>query len=435
MIPTGNHRNTINERKSYSINVAVGKPATEMKRNIVIETVNWQPIESLNVEMVERKGVGHPDYIADAAAESASRALCKYYLERFGTILHHNVDKALLVGGQADPKFGGGEVLQPIYIIVSGRATTQVIDRGKIIKIPVGTIIVSAVKEWIKKNFRYLDPDNHVIVDYKIGMGSTDLVGVFELGKKIPLANDTSFGIGYAPLSVLERLVLETERYLNSPALKKELPEVGEDVKVMGLRVDKKITLTIAAAIISHLTPDVDHYISVKEEIKNRILNIASRIAPDYDVEVYVNTADRPDKGIVYLTVTGTSAEHGDDGATGRGNRANGLITPMRPMSLEATAGKNPVSHVGKLYNVVAKRIADKIYSTVKDIKEVYVQLLSQIGRPIDDPLMANVKVLLEDNKTLTSEIRSDIKGIVDEELSKITKLTELIVKGEVMLF
>jgi len=406
-----------------------------MKRNIVIETVHWQPVESLNVEMVERKGLGHPDYIADAAAESASKALCKYYLEHFGIILHHNVDKALLVGGQADPKFGGGEVLQPIYIIVSGRATTQVISEGKIIRIPVGTIIVSAVKDWIRKNFRYLDPDKHVIVDYKVGMGSADLVAVFELSKKMPLANDTSFGIGYAPLSTLERLVLETERYLNSQAVKKELPEVGEDIKVMGLRVNKKITLTIAAAIISHLTPDIDHYIAVKEEIKNRILNIASKLAPDYDVEVYVNTADKPDKGIVYLTVTGTSAEHGDDGATGRGNRANGLITPMRPMSLEATAGKNPVSHVGKLYNIIAKSIAEKVHKEVKGIREVYVQLLSQIGRPIDDPLVANVKILTENRKPLTAEMKSEVEGIVNEELSKITKLTELIVKGDVMLF
>ena len=405
-----------------------------MKRNIVVEEVNWQPVESLNVELVERKGLGHPDYIADSVAEAASRALSKYYLEKYGTILHHNLDKVLLVGGQANPRFGGGEVLQPIYIIVAGRATTEVRVEDGIETIPVGTLTISAAKDWIKRNMRYLNPEEHVIIDYKIGKGSADLVKVYELGKEMPLANDTSFGVGYAPLTTLEKIVYETERYLNSPNVKKELPEVGEDIKVMGLRRDKTIEITVAAAMISKLVPDIDHYIAVKEELENRVLSLASNIAPDYDIKVYVNNADRPEKGLVYLTVTGTSAEHGDDGATGRGNRANGLITPMRPMSLEATAGKNPVSHVGKLYNVLAGIIANRIYSEIDDVKEVYVSILSQIGRPIDDPLVANVK-LLPTNGKITNTMKSDAESIVDEELSNIKKLTELILNERVTLY
>ena len=281
---------------------------------------------------------------------------------------------------------------------------------------------------------RYLNPEEHVIIDYKIGKGSTDLVKVYELGKEMPLANDTSFGVGYAPLTTLEKIVYETERYLNSPNVKKELPEVGEDINGMGLRRDKTIEITVAAAMISKLVPDIDHYIAVKEELENRVLSLASNIAPDYDIKVYVNNADRPEKGLVYLTVTGTSAEHGDDGATGRGNRANGLITPMRPMSLEATAGKNPVSHVGKLYNVLASIIANRIYSEIDDVKEVYVSILSQIGRPIDDPLVANVK-LLPTNGKITNTMKSDAESIVDEELSNIKKLTELILNERVTLY
>ncbi|MEM1761829.1 MAG: methionine adenosyltransferase, partial [Desulfurococcaceae archaeon] len=66
-----------------------------------------QNVQDMKVELVERKGLGHPDYIADSASEAASRMLCKYYLKEFGTILHHNLDKTLLVGGQASPRFGG----------------------------------------------------------------------------------------------------------------------------------------------------------------------------------------------------------------------------------------------------------------------------------------------------------------------------------------
>ncbi len=403
-------------------------------KNIAVTEYRWPGIESLTIEMVERKGLGHPDYIADGIAEAVSRELCRHYVERYGTILHHNVDKVLVVGGQAKPVFGGGEVLHPIYIIVSGRATSFVKTREGLDFVPIGNLVLQASKEWIRKNFRYLDPNHHVIVDYKIGQGSVDLVGLFEMGKaRIPLANDTSFGIGFAPLSTLEKLVLSTERLLNSKEMKSSLPAIGEDVKVMGLRIDKKITLTIAVAIVSRHVRDKDEYLSIKEEIKDRVLNQAVKIAPDYDIEVYINTADKPEQGIFYLTVTGTSAEHGDDGATGRGNRANGLITPMRPMSLEATAGKNPVSHVGKIYNVLATRIAERISSQVHGVKEVYVGLLSQIGRPINEPLVVDIKIVPE--STLSQDMKNEATRIAEEELDNITEITKLILEDKVMLF
>jgi len=409
-----------------------------MARTITINTIDRKPVSELNVELVERKGLGHPDYIADASSEAVSRALSSYYLEKYGVILHHNVDKVLIVGGQASPRFGGGDVIQPIYILVAGRVTTEIKTTTGVEKVPVGTIIISAIKDWIRNNLRFLDPDKHVVIDYRVGMGSTDLVGVYELGVKatrIPLANDTSIGVGFAPLTDTERLVLETERLLNSREFKAKLPEVGEDVKVMGLRIGKDIKLTIASAIISSLVKDKDHYLNVKDEIKNKVLDLAAKITPNLTVDVTINAADKPEHGIFYLTVTGTSAEHGDDGATGRGNRANGLITPMRPMTMEATAGKNPVSHIGKLYNVLANKIAERIHGEVKGLREVYVYLLSQIGKPINEPLVANVEVIPEPGITLSGEIRNEAEGIVNEELDNITTLTELVVKSKVSLF
>ncbi len=402
---------------------------------ISVNMLRYTPTNELPVELVERKGLGHPDYIADAVAEASSVALSKYYIERFGTILHHNLDKVLIVGGQSKPVFGGGEVIHPIYIIVAGRATEFVTTDNSFERVPVGTIVISAVKDWIRRNFRFLDPEKHVVVDYMIRSGSVDLVKTFEAGvKSVPLANDTSFGVGFAPLTPLERLVLDVERGLNSPKLKSELPELGEDIKVMGLRVGNKIRLTIAAALISHLIPDPDHYMSVKEEVKNRVLDMAAKIVPELEVEVHVNTADNPELGIYYLTVTGTSAEHGDDGATGRGNRACGLITPMRRMSLEATAGKNPVSHVGKLYNALAYKIAERVIREVPKVKEVYIELLSQIGKPITRPQIANVSIIPE-NPEGFGNLKSDVESIVRDELSKITSLTELIIREQVQLF
>jgi S-adenosylmethionine synthetase len=403
-------------------------------RNINVQLSHWADIDSLDVELVERKGVGHPDYIADSASEEASRKLSLYYLKNYGVILHHNLDKTLLVGGQAAPKFKGGEVLHPIYIVVSGRATTEVKTEHGTESIPVGTIIIESVKEWIKDHFRYLDPEKHVVVDYKIGKGSTDLVGIFEASKKVPLSNDTSFGVGFAPYSKLENLVFNTERLLNSKEIKAKIPEIGEDIKVMGLRKGNRIELTVAMAVISQLVEDVNQYINIKEETKNQILDLAAKLVPNYDVKVNINTGDKIDRGIVYLTVTGTSAEHGDDGMTGRGNRATGLITPMRPMSLEATAGKNPVNHVGKLYNIVANLIAQKVSQEVKGVKSVQVEVLGQIGRPIDDPLIANVQVMTEDGK-INDNMKREIEGITDEMLGNIVKISDLILEGKVILF
>ncbi|BCS92209.1 methionine adenosyltransferase [Metallosphaera javensis (ex Sakai et al. 2022)] len=404
-------------------------------KNINIESFRTLEPDSLPVELAERKGTGHPDYIADSASEEASRKLSLYYLKTYGTILHHNLDKTLLVGGQASPKFRGGDVIHPIYIVVAGRATTEVRTNDGIDNVPVGTIIVESVKNWIRENFRYLDAEKHVIVDYKIGKGSADLVGIFDKGRKsVPLSNDTSFGVGFAPYSKLEQLVFQTERMLNSKKVKTELPEVGEDIKVMGLRRGKEVTLTIAMAAISPLIEDKNHYISVKEQVKEKVLDLASQIAPDLSVKVNVNTGDREDQGILYLTVTGTSAEHGDDGMTGRGNRGIGLITPMRPMSLEATAGKNPVNHVGKLYNIVANLIAKKASEQVKDVRNVQIEVLGQIGRPINDPLIVNVEVATHSG-TITSDTKAEISGIAEEYLDSFDKITQMILEGKVMLF
>jgi len=394
---------------------------------ITIEELAQKAVYEQEVEMVERKGKGHPDTLADNISEAVCRELCKYYLENYGTILHHNVDKALVVGGRSIPRFGGGIVCEPIYIVVAGRAVTHIMREGSVDMVPIGAIALKAMRESVRQTFRHLDPDSHVIFDYKIKQGSVDLVKVFELGKDVPLANDTSFGVGYAPLTETERLVLEVEKTLNSPEYKKKNPAVGEDIKVLALRRGRKVDLTVACAMISSYIKSLDDYLKVKEEVKEEVLKIASKY--DVEVDVKVNAADKPELGVVYLTVTGTSAEAGDDGNTGRGNRANGLITPNRYMSLEAIAGKNPVSHIGKIYNIVSTNIAKKVYEETRKIKEVYVYMLSRIGHPINKPLMVNVKVIPHEGVSVKS-LKYDIESIVQAELEDVVNVREQLLKA-----
>ena len=127
------------------------------------------------VEIVERKGLGHPDTICDALAENLSRPLCAEYRSRFGTILHHNVDKALLCGGRAAPAFGAGAVLAPIEIYLSGRAALG--TGGD--ELPLSEIAVESAKEWLKSNMHALDADRHVEIHQRIRPGSVDLQALF----------------------------------------------------------------------------------------------------------------------------------------------------------------------------------------------------------------------------------------------------------------
>jgi S-adenosylmethionine synthetase len=102
-------------------------------------------------------------------------------------------------------------------------------------------------------------------------------------------------------------------------------------------------------------------------------------------------------------------------------------------MSMEATAGKNPVSHVGKLYNVLAFRMAERIYNGTDAFEEVYVKILSQIGRRIDQPLSVTVNYVPA--RPVRSGDVEEVRTVVEEELSRITELTRLILEGKVRLF
>jgi S-adenosylmethionine synthetase len=379
-------------------------------------------------EIVERKGTGHPDTICDALTEGLSHALCRFYIERFGLILHHNVDKALLWGGAARPAFGGGEVLEPIEIHIAGRATREA--RG--VTVPVDELAVESSRAWLRAHLPALDPERHVRIHTLIRPSSPDLVALFERQRAagVALANDTSFGVGFAPFDPLERAVLAVERRLNAPATRTGHPEIGPDVKVMGARADETLRLTVACAVVGRHVRDLADYFAAKARIRQLALEAAREVAGVGAVEVEVNTADGETLESIYLTVTGTSAEGGDDGQVGRGNRVNGLITPYRPMSLEAAAGKNPVTHVGKLYNLMATRIAHAVVENAPGVREAYCYLLSQIGRPIDAPQVFEVKLRLADPGALAS-LRARVEAVAQDELAGIHGLWRNVLAGE----
>ncbi|MBN1214109.1 MAG: methionine adenosyltransferase [Candidatus Lokiarchaeota archaeon] len=408
-----------------------------------IDHAKFDPIEKSNFpEIVERKGVGHPDSVCDATADACSRALCKYYFENFGRYYHHNVDKAALVGGISKPKYGGGLIIEPEYFLIVGRAINQIFKDNKLEYVPVATLCLDACRQVVGDTFRNIDisSDQHIQFDYAVRPGSIDLTGVFEESdaiESVPLANDTSFGVGFAPYSDVEKIALETERMLNSDQFKSKCPASGEDIKVMVQRVDKDVDITICGAMVSKYIKDRSEYVNYIEQMKDAVLDLATKIIPEKNCSCAINVGDVIEKDIVFLTITGTSAEAGDDGQVGRGNRSNGLITPCRTMSLEAVCGKNPINHVGKIYNILSTNIAREIYTRGNgDILEAHVKLLSQIGRPITDPWVTSISLIPSDNVNFSS-IQKIATEVAEEKLSKenIINLRERLIAGKEQVF
>ncbi|WP_292427667.1 methionine adenosyltransferase [Methanoregula sp.] len=400
-----------------------------MKRNIQIEALNQIPLEKQRIELVERKCLGHPDSIADGIAESISQALCKVYLEEFGAVLHHNTDQGEVVAGESCPKFGGGKMIRPIYVLIDGRATKQF--NG--ITVPTDVVAIEAAHTYLHKILPELNLTRDVMIDSRLGNGSTDLRDVFKPRQgKVPRSNDTSFGVGHAPFSEVETIIRNTSNYIDTK-LRKKYPAIGQDIKIMGLRDGDKITLTIACAIVDKYCAGIKEYQDYMALLSEEIGKVAKK-STKRKIVVNVNTADDIKNKSVFLTVTGTSAEMGDDGSVGRGNRCNGLITPNRPMSMEATSGKNPINHIGKIYNLLSTQIAQESVKKVDGIEEMYVRLLSQIGKPIDLPLVASVQVLPKKGVTL-QEINSEINAIVDDNLANVTSITEKVIRGELKTF
>jgi S-adenosylmethionine synthetase len=400
-----------------------------MKRNIKVEALQQIPLEQQEIELVERKCIGHPDSLADGVAESISRALSQAYLEECGAVLHHNTDQGELVAGESHPKYGGGKVIRPIYMLLDGRATKQF--NG--INIPTDAIALEAARNYLRTTLTNLNLERDIIVDCRLGTGSTDLRDVFKpCQETTPRANDTSFGVGHAPFSETETIVREVSEFIDS-TLRQKYPVIGQDIKIMGLRDGNTITLTLACAMVDRYCSGLAEYIESKEMLKEQVETVA-RHYTNRMVVVDVNTADDIDTGSVFLTVTGTSAEMGDDGSVGRGNRCNGLITPNRPMSMEATSGKNPINHIGKIYNLLSTELAQECAREVEGIEEIYLRLLSQIGKPIDQPLVASIQVLMQPDFRL-QDINRDIEAIIDSGLADITCMTEKIIRGEVRTF
>jgi S-adenosylmethionine synthetase len=382
-------------------------------------------------ELVERKGIGHPDSICDGIVDAVCNRLCRVYMDNFGKILHHNVDKGLLVAGRSSPRLGGGRMDEPMRFIFGDRGTSEF--NG--VHIPLSEIAREAAGAWLKQHLRFVDPQIHMCYQSEIKPGSAELVE--NLQGKLVGANDTSVGVGYAPLSPTEQTVLAVERWLNSAPFKQTYPACGEDIKIMALRTGRRLQLIVAMAFVDRYVKDAHDYFDQKRAIQAEIHRYAENLRqPFAEIKVELNTLDDPARGEagMYLTVLGSSAEAGDSGEVGRGNRVNGVIAYNRPSTTEAAAGKNPSNHTGKIYNLLSHRLAAKIYTSIAGIEEVTLWLCSRIGAPLDQPALAAVEVRPCPGVYLR-DLEEPIRMSIRDELVLLDLFMKQVQKGEFTVF
>ena len=393
-----------------------------LRECLTIRQLEYPSGDLLELEIVERKGLGHPDTICDEIAEQLSLALSRLYLSECGKVLHHNVDKALLAAGGSSPRFGGGEISRPIDLFLAGRAAGSF--QGK--TLPIEVLAQQVAAEWFTTHFPAIDATRNVKVHNLVRPGSVDLNDLFaRRSGGVRLSNDTSCGLGYAPLSRLETIVYAVEKELSAASVGRD-PEIGRDIKVMGVRRREHVHLTIACALVDRFVHSLADYLGAKRTIATIALQTAQEHGAA-KVSVEVNTADDPAAGSLYLTVTGTSAEAGDDGEAGRGNRINGFIAPFRPTTMESVAGKNPVTHVGKLYNIVASLIAQRLVDNVPGIDEAHCLIVSQIGSPLDQPQAIDVSMRAPSKQLESNE---EIAKIIADELANLGSVAEELTTG-----
>lgn len=417
------------------------------KTDLFIYSSEKPQVDDAPFEVVERKGVGHPDTLCDTIAEKVSRAYSQYCLDRYGIILRHMVDKIALSGGAAKVKFGGGEMQKPIKLYLNCRFTRTYQQET----IPYLEIVKDVVYKHFEEVLPLLDLDQWLIIvdntHFSPGPGVVyDADGstqnerqfFFEIPQKefavfhdnSLRSNDTSTAVAYSPLSATEQIVVLIETTLNGQAFKKLHPYVGTDIKVMAKRIQKHIDVTVCIPFVAAYTPSKESYFEKTKFLADIIKQLVTSRFGQFDVSVSINTRDNPNKSDYYLTLTGSAIESGDEGVVGRGNRYNGVIPFTRHMSMEACCGKNPVYHVGKLYTAISSLISDKIFRFTE--LETYVYLMSQMGRSLSDPWFVCVEVC---GRGATPIERQMIEEIVEHALSNANETTRKIVKGELNLF
>lgn len=387
------------------------------------------PINDQEVEIVERKGLGHPDTLSDILANTFSRRYSLFTLDRYGSILNHYVDKVTLVGSKAELAFGEAKIVKPMTAYLFGKANLHV---GNDL-IDIEDMFQDAVGEVFTRVFRTREILNYVqhVVNIHDGVGLDHPKGFYAPQSHRDMlesnnerrSNDTVFCSAYAPYSEIEILTIKTENYLNSEAFKREYPETGFDIKVLTTRLGRDfVDITTCIPFIASLTPSMPFYKRKLKDIEEQLMNQIKGWSDYKRVTLNINTKDEGEK-YAYLTVYGSALDKGDQGAVGRGNRFNGVISATREMNVEAAAGKNPLHHSGKIYNFASYLISKALYDRFSIHNTVLIS--ARNGDLLSKPSFVIIKT--------AEDVKSDVQvgEVVKEYLDNLDQITMMFVEND----
>jgi len=395
-----------------------------MKQLFISTTI---PVDSQPLEIVERKGIGHPDTLADGVAEAVSIEYSRYCLKKFGAVLHHHFDKTVIMGGQAKIDFGVGEMIKPFRLIINGRVSSVFSDK----KINYQKIQEKAAKEYLKRTLPHLDVNKYLeIRSFSTSYSKSPVWyrprNLDDLPEfKTPFVNDSSAIVSFWPLSSTEKLVLEMEKYFYDENKKPKFNYIGHDIKILAIRSFRNINLTMCVPFISSNTPNRSFYLERLNFIQSELKMVAQTILGDkFKININLNTQDfsllgkSKERSGYYFSASGSALDYGEEGVVGRGNRARGVRSCLRPNSTDAIHGKNPSFHVGKVYTYFGDQISKAIAKEMKC--ECTVILATQNKRPTNSPqkIIINISEKRDEKK---------IKEIVEKELSKTDWIERII--------
>jgi S-adenosylmethionine synthetase len=322
-------------------------------------TNDYRDPSSEVLEVVERKGVGHPDSLADALANEVSINYSRHCLETVGVILHHNVDKLYIGAGHYKNNYGVCERLSPVIIRVNGRMSSVFGD----INLDIEQLQISAVRNYMRQVMPTVVDDDFVIepnaTQYtKVPYWFTPR-NLNDIPDAIyPKANDTSVCVGHWPPTPAESLAYKLERYFWKEVSGYAVPrfaEIGQDIKVMVVRTAKHVEATLCVPAMSLFTTSYDVYRELMSENEKNLQTLANNLLANSDLEAKVRINPYQWQ---YMLGLGSCIECGEEGMVGRGNNINGVISTHRTHTLESWAGKNPVYHVGRVYGYMTAKLA-----------------------------------------------------------------------------
>lgn len=376
-------------------------------------------------DAAERKGIGHPDTLADLVADAFSRRYATWCRDQFGMVPNHWVDKVNLVGAAAEVTFGGFSIDKPIDCYLFGKITDRVgstaIPIDELFQGTIASVLPTALGDDRILNHVRLHVNNTrgVAVDHDSQFYRPEATSALaEVLARESVANDTVICVGASRHGLAAGVAVGLERRITGTEFRALFPAVGTDVKVMVVRVGGELDLTVAVPLHPEQVDSWESYRTLLAEVEEAVLaelkdvlDREPRARTVTSVDLRLNTKDAPGRG--YLAPFGTALGKGDCGVVGRGNRYSGVIEPLRPASCEAPAGKNPVHHVGKIYTAVAADAAQRIMAATSAYAEVTIA--ARNGGQLREPAFLLVSLDRDTDAATEAEIEQIARRAVGE--------------------